>query len=758
MGALLWSCKPTRLLHNDEYLLQKNKIEIKNSEINKKDLESYYRQEPNRKLFLFLKFHLAAYNFSQLGKERKWKNWIARVIGEEPSVYDSVLVDQTIEQFHKYLKNEAFYEASITSNVELKRKRAWVKYSVDPGNPVIVKNVYYQIEDSNLINLIYSDTVNSAIIIGERMTVNALEAERKRLVTQMRDSGYYGFKNEFIRYQVDTFYRKANITLLLEQVKKQDSSLNLIQLPHKQYWINKVFFMPDFEPQLALKNRQSYFQTFDTTYYKGFGFIYSKGQNVKPKVILKANTIIPGEKYNFSKVNSTTRYFNSLKLFRLNNLGFYPDANNDTLVNCVVQLSPAVYQNYSVNFESTHTEGNFGLGGYVNYQHKNLMRGAEILNVKVSGSLQRQSKVDEVKAFNIFEYGAELGLETPSFILPFRMERFYKKYNPKTNFLVAYNHQQRPDYIRTISSLTMGYDWKGTVTTRHFLNPIDLNLVDVDGSTEFFESKKGTLLENSFKDYLIAGGNYSFIYQNKTKTGNRDFSYLRMNLGVAGNLLHFTHDKLGLKRKENDGFYTMFEQQYAQYFRLSADYRYNLPINKDNHIVSRFFGGIAYPYGNSTAIPFVKQYFAGGADGIRAWSPRNLGPGTYTVPDSISSMPGYYPNLLGDIKLEFNLEYRYSLNKSWKGALFVDVGNIWLRQTGEPSTGKEFYFDTFYKQLAVGTGFGIRYDLEFAVFRLDYGIKVRDPRLTGPESWVLFQPPFIPKNLMVWHFAVGYPF
>ncbi len=751
------ACKPTRWVESGDYLLQKNKIEIDNKDINKKGMESYLRQSPNKRFLLIFKFRLATYNFSKLGKERKWKKWIRRVIGEEPAVYDSILVVRTEDQFTKYLKNEAYYDALVGYNVKFHKKKARVIYNISTGKPVTIKNVNYEIEDTALQKLVFSDTSKSFLVPHQRMTFERLENERERIVNQLLNNGYFGFSPDYIRYIVDTLNRKAKITLVLKKALKKDSLNNLMEVPHRKYWINKVYFLPDFDPQKSIRNRQSYFNTFDTTYFKGYGFIYPGRPNIKPKVIFKANNIKQGDLYNFTKVNSTTDYLNSLRLFRLNYLNWQYDKNSDSLINCMVQLTPSVYQNYSVNFETTNTQGNFGIGGYLNYEHKNLLRGAEIFNFKVSGSLQRQVQTPTSDAFNIAEYGAEASLETPSFILPVRLERFYKKYKPKTSFALSFNYQDRPDYSRTIYNTNMAYNWKGSENIRHIVSPIDIGSVVVSDKHGFLDSIRGTYLENSYKDYLIIGANYSLFYQNKPENANHSFSYFRWNVGIAGNLLHLLDKNFGLNpQKDTSGYYTMFNLQYAQYVLSDIDYRYNFIMNKDNSLVMRAFAGAAVPYGNATGIPFVKQYYAGGAEGIRAWHARDLGPGTFR--DTLQS----YPNQTSDIKLEANIEYRYSLNNNWKGALFIDAGNIWSISKYDKRPGAVFDFNTFYKQLAIGTGFGIRYDLDFAVFRVDWGIKVRDPNLSGSESWVLFHHENFKlkdlKDMVIWHFAVGYPF
>jgi hypothetical protein len=261
----LVSCKSTRWLEPNDYLLKKNSIEIDNKTIDKRELESYYRQVPNKKFLVFFKFRLSTYNFSKLGKERKFKLWIRRVIGEEPAIYDSIMVEQTRDQFLKALKNEAYYDAVVDYKVELHNKRAWVDYTITAGNPIIINKVTYEIEDSILEPLVFSDTLNSFLIPGKRMTLKSLENERKRIVTQMRDSGYFEFNMDYIKYRVDTLRKQANITLLLKMALQQDSLNNVTEQSHKKYWINTVHFLPDFDPQKANRNRREYFSTFDTT-------------------------------------------------------------------------------------------------------------------------------------------------------------------------------------------------------------------------------------------------------------------------------------------------------------------------------------------------------------------------------------------------------------------------------------------------------------------------------------------------------------
>ena len=392
------------------------------------------------------------------------------------------------------------------------------------------------------------------------------------------------------------------------------------------------------------------------------------------------------------------------------------------------------------------------MGGNLNYQHKNLFHGAEILNVKLSGSLQRQTKTETTDAFNIIEFGVESSLETPSFILPFRTSKWYRKLDPRTSLTVAYNYQHRPDYTRKITTVLTTYSWKANDYLRFLVSPIDLNTVRIPERTEAFDQRiKGKYIENSYKDYFIIGSRYSILYQNRNPQKRTDFSYFRWNLDLAGNLLHLLHQSTNNQDTTGRGYYEIYNLQYAQFVKTDVDYRYYHYLSERDQLVTRLFAGVAIPYGNATAVPFVRQYYAGGAEGIRAWSVRDLGPGTYR--DTSAT----YPNQTADIKLEFNLEYRFDIIKSFKGAWFADMGNIWALKEDANRPGAEFNLDTFYKQLAIGTGFGLRLDLNFAVIRLDGGVKVKDPAVSGPDSWTLFHNKFRFKSI-TWQFGIGYPF
>ncbi len=748
-------CKPTRWVGEDEYLLNQNKIIVEdNSHLDTKEIEGYIRQKPNKKLFFIFRMNLAAYNYAQRGKKKgPVKRWLEKTIGEEPSIYDSLLVHRTVNQFNRYLENNAYYKGNVRTEVNFKGKKVQVNYIIHTSDPLYVESVKYIILDSGIAKNIFADTARAHLHPQATFTLENMQSERNRISDQLRDSGYYYFNNDYVRYIVDTSNYKARVNIEVQKAIQKDSAGVFFRTPHKKYWVNQIYFYPNFRPQEAIKNRQVYFNSLDTLQYGDYTFLYDGKPNVKPKTILKAENLMPGQLYSLTNVKNTSKYLNSLRLFRLNNISFTRQAGSDSLLNCHVQLTPFTYQDYSVSFEMTNTKGNIGIGGSFKYRHKNLFKGAELFQLKLTGSNQFVSKTEDREAFNILEAGAEASLDIPSFLIPFKTENFYKKYNPKTSFSMAANYQLRPDFKRLIYSASMGYKWKASNYVNYNINAIDLSTVKVtDMSTSFENDIKGTYLENNYKDYFIAGGRYSFIYQDATDTKRRNHTFFRWNFEFAGNLF-YSLDKYLLNRDTTGtgGYYSIFGLPYAQFAKTDMDLRYYQPLSQNQSFAYRAYAGVAVPYGNTNAVPFIRQFSAGGADGMRAWQIKDLGPGTYNAPDST------FPNQMSDIKIEFNMEYRFDIARHFKGAAFVDIGNIWSISEEDERPGAAFDVSKFYRQFAFGTGLGARYDIKFAVIRLDAAVKMRDPSISDASTWILFNRPF-KFNHINWNFAIGYPF
>jgi len=373
--------------------------------------------------------------------------------------------------------------------------------------------------------------------------------------------------------------------------------------------------------------------------------------------------------------------------------------------------------------------------------------------MKLKGAFEAMTQKN-TKLRSTQEYGFETTLRIPEFLLPvLKTEGFIKTFNPTTTFLAAYNYQDMTFYTRTMANATFGYNWAGRNYQSHIVNPIQLNWVDMKSIDTTFQKMidASSYLANSYKDVMILGGNYSYIFNNQKIQKSRDYLFLRINAEAAGNILSAVTRLAGIKKTEEG--YNFLKQPFAQYIRTDIDLRYNVILNDVSSIVYRGFAGIGIPYGNSKAIPFEKQYFGGGANGIRAWQVRSLGPGSYEVPEET-----VFINQTADIKLEANMEYRFNLFWILEGALFVDAGNIWTFNEDASRPGAHFKFNSFFNDLAVGTGTGLRFDFSFVTARVDMGLKLRDPSISAGSRWILAGRGYDFGDDLTFVLGIGYPF
>ncbi|MDA3779353.1 MAG: BamA/TamA family outer membrane protein, partial [Bacteroidales bacterium] len=525
---------------------------------------------------------------------------------------------------------------------------------------------------------------------------------------------------------------------------------------HYKYKINKVYIYTNFVPNDVLSNGD-YFTNCDTTIVDSIFFIHKSDVKFKPAVLLQSNFIQPGGYYDLRNVDRTYKHFNSLRLYRLINIQFLEQDSlfNDSLktayIDCKIQLTKFELQSYTIETVGTNSSGNMGVGGNLIYANKSLFGGAEYLDLKLKGSIEALDDNQSSRIDRTIELGGDVTINIPKFMLPiFEVETFSKKYNPKTSISLGYNYQDRPDYTRTIANFSFGYDWHGNKFNHHFIKPLELNAVKIPYKTNDFDQYiSSTFLESSYKNHFVSVTSYSFIFNNQNIKKNRDFYFCRLNAEVSGNVLNSIYKLTNTTRV--DGSYNIFGMPFSQYFKTDIDFRYHQILNEENNFAYRLFAGVGMPYGNSDALPFEKKYFSGGANSIRGWNVRDIGPGAYKGNDDLK-----YPNQTADIKLEANVEYRFKLFWILEGALFLDAGNIWTIKK-DLREGAMFKFNNFYNEIAVGTGFGTRFDFSFFVFRLDIGLKLCDPALDINKRWIPNNRTF-ERDDITFNIGIGYPF
>lgn len=762
------SCSPVKYVPDDKYLLDRYKVKVEKGtaekeKIKKDELEPFVRQKPNKRV-LGIRFHLGLYNLSRENKEKGLSGWLRR-IGEEPVIYDDFLTDKSVTQIKSYLNNKGYYNSVVSDTAIFKRQRARVLYRVRMNRPYKIKRLTYNIQDSLLEPLIIKDTINSLITKGENFDLDLLQEERKRIEAYLKNQGYYKFTKEFIFFQADSSAKNREVSLILNLKKYQelDENRKFVDTNHQKYRINKVYVFTNYNQKEALAQKEKYFSDLDTTYLNGIYFI-SKGEDpLKKDVFLHANFIQEGDYYSLYNVNKTYQHLNSLRLFRVINIQFkesekdslmLQDSSSLGLLDCNIQLTKHYLQSYTVELEGTNSYGNIGVGGNFLYQHKSLFGGAEITDFKINGSVEAldTSVVGISRINNAVELGGDITMRIPKFILPvFKAEKFSKKYNPRTQISIGYNFQDRLEYRRTVANLSYGYNWDGNKYLKHNVKLVELNAVKMPYASESFRNFiDSTYLRSSYENHLVSVSSYSLVFNNQDIKKNRDFYFLRMNAEISGNLLS-AYSELTNASIVN-GSYEIFGVPFSQYVKFDLDLRYYDIKNQSTSFAYRLFAGVGIPYGNSQSLPFEKMYFSGGANSIRAWNVRSLGPGSYS-----GKTYTRFPNQSGDIKLEANAEFRFKLFWILEGALFIDAGNIWYLKSDEFEGGL-FRKDKFYKEFAVGSGFGTRFNLSFFVFRLDLGVKLRDPALMEGNRWIVGNRSLTWQNDFMINIGIGYPF
>jgi len=757
ISVLHFSCRVTKYIPEDEYLLHSYKIEAEKGDFDKRVLNEYIKQKPNKRI-LSWRFYLSLYNLSDPEKDNGFNNWLRR-IGEPPAVYDEDLMSKSTEQLSLHMRNKGFYEAEVSDTTTYRKRRARVVYKVTPFVPYRIRNITYFFEDATLSHMVLKDTASSEFREGELFDVDMLQEERVRIESVLRDSGYYAFTRDYVYYEVDSAFNlhMVDVTLGIRNYPNKNSRGETIHTDHPVYSIRDVHLMTDFNATTFDNYSDAESMQKDTLVYDNVHLVYSGESNIRPSVVTQKNYIIPGTLYDASDVNRTYRNLSSLSAFRMVDIRFREVDSDLPMLDCDVLVAQATRQSYSVNLEGTNSAGNIGAAANFSYGHKNLFGGSEQFDLTFTGAIEniRTTGEDIDTTYTgptiMLEFGVEARLRIPKFILPVKTDQFIRKYNPQTNIRLSYNYQKRPDYTRTLANASFGYEWKGTENIIHRIFPIEASLILTPYKSDWFvDWLEGKYLYYSYEPQVILDTRYSMVWSNQKLLKNQSFQDLRLNLETAGNLLYAGFSSFAAT--PDSGNYQILGVDFSQYLKLDIDFRSYTILYEGISLVLRGFAGLGYAYGNSNAMPFVKQYFSGGANSIRAWQVKTLGPGSYQDPE-VSN----YPNQTGDVKLEANMEYRFKLFWKLEAALFMDVGNIWSLSSEDDREGAGFEFNRFYKELAVGTGVGTRAIFSFLIFRFDLGIPLRNPYPIEGSNWLLGNSGISGSDL-TFNIAIGYPF
>lgn len=699
---LTTACSTGKYVQEGEYILDKVAVVSDQSDYNAAPLSQYVRQKEKPKLFSL------------------FRNPFSR----KPVIYDTLQARLSCQDLMTAMQNEGYMNAGVSLYTETKGKKLKATYLLHPGQPFLIGKVNYDIQDEGIQQLLHLDqTDNQQIKPGMRFTVETLDNERKRIAGLLSDNGYFRFNKDFIHFTADTVMGRKDIALTL-QLRKYKPNNNSPEVDHTRYLIRDVLFQSNDSDRIHLRKQ----------------------------VLLNATAIKAGRPYDASALQRTYNNFARLQAVKYTNIKFaeVPDTN---LLDCHIQISTNKPSTISFQPEGTNTAGDLGAAASITYTNRNLFHGSEQLSIEFRGAYEAITGLEGYQDQNYTEFSVETKLVFPRFLAPFLSKSFRRRQTASSEWAVSWNFQNRPEFHRRVFSSAWRYRWS---EPKHHLNYrfdlLDLNYVYMPWISSTF---KRDYLDNAENRNAILRYNYEDIFIMKagfTVSYTDGVDAVRANFESAGNLLNGVSKGFGFKTN-SQGQHTLFNIAYAQYVKLDFDYTHLFQFDKRNALALHAGLGVAYPYGNSTVLPFEKRYFSGGANSVRGWSVRELGPGKFKGTDGRID----FINQTGDVKLDLNTEYRSSLFWKLQGALFIDAGNIWTLRNYAEQPGGQFKFTEFYKQIAASYGMGLRLNFDYFILRFDVGMKAVNPAYESEkEHWSIFHPKL--SRDFDFHFAVGLPF
>ncbi len=720
-------CSASKFIPEDKFLLDDVKIKSDTKELHSDKLEPYIRQKGNSKWFSMFKIPLGTYALS--GKDStKWINRKLRDLGENPVLFDSVQADMTCSDLENVLHGMGYLRAQVDYELDFKKKKKVVViYKLHPGPQYYIGKIDYDIQDEGIADLLKGDTdgrYKSGLHAGKPFLISELDNERKALTRYLNNNGYFKFHKDFITYSADSVRGSTDVGLTLHLHKFSAGNKEQEEL-HTRYRINNVTYYSNDERK-SIPLRQS---------------------------VLEENTLIePGAYFNSDALQKTYNRFSRLQIVKYTNIKFNELPDSDK-VDCNIGISTNKINSVIFQPEGTNTAGDFGAAASLTYENKNLFRGAETFSIKLRGAFEAITGLEGYQNQDYEEYSLETKLVFPRLVVPFLSKNFKKQSAAITELSASYNMQNRPEFHRRVFSAGLRYRWDDALRRRRYnVDLIDLNYIYMPWISKTFKEEylddvdsRNSILRYNYEDLFIMKLGFGMSFN------NGDEAY-KFNVETAGNLLNGVSRLVGSK-VNSDNQYTLFNIAFAQYVKGDFDYTRLFRFDSRNNLAFHFGFGIAYPYGNSRILPFEKRYFSGGANSVRGWSVRGLGPGKFKGTNGSID----FINQTGDVKLDLNLEYRSFLFWKIYGAVFVDAGNIWTLRYYEEQPGGQFDIKDFYKQIAVAYGIGIRLNFDFFILRFDMGMKAINPAYdTQQEHYAIFHPDF--SRDFAFHFAVGLPF
>lgn len=775
--------------------MRTNTIKVPSNVAEQDELYPYIRQRENKKALWSVKVKMQQYlsfNDSNIAvrnekkrisieaknlkriekgkKPREFKPVLAAQLkksGEAPVIFSKEAAEQTAVQFQKALFNKGYFENKIfvTYKYNADSNKVSVIYTTTEGPQFKVQNIALVIDDPQLTEAVKKANQFTELHAGDPYDTDIIDKERGRFTTAMRNQGYFYFSKEYVAYEVDSNL-EGNVvnlkTIIKNPTQLHSSQDSVVAAKHKKYTIGDITLNSSFDPNF--KDNPE-----DSIHFENLIYVNLSRLKYNPHAFVNKLFFEKGDTYNQRTEERTYSRISGLNNFSYLNIGFTPDQEDSTILNCNILMTPMPSQSVGTEFEGTNSSSNLGFSGYLTYLHRNVFGGAEELKIRLKGGVEaQQTNTGDTEStgsspINTVEYGAEASLIFQELLLPYNWRtQILKKFNrPKTSLNFIINYQNRPDFERRLVNVSLGYFFtrKKRNTNEYFFYPIDISYINIDKSVDFqqrLDELNNPLLDATYSNQFIAGARFIDTWTNRNSIQQKSYTLNRAQFELAGNLLRFI-DEVAPGDEKEAPYYTVGNVRYAQFVKVQNDWHLTQRINRQTSMAFKVLGGLGIPYGNSEALPYDRSFYGGGANDNRGWRARTLGPGSLN--NDSTSKNGV--DQVADIKIQISAEYRFNIVKSIEGALFADAGNIWLlNPDDENRPNANFEISRFLTEMALSAGPGVRLNFGFLLVRFDWGFKVYDPGRIVSERWIGSNTENVTQSInnSVFNLGIGYPF
>ncbi|MDR1743802.1 MAG: BamA/TamA family outer membrane protein [Dysgonamonadaceae bacterium] len=749
---LVTACDVTKRVPDGSYLLNKNTIETDRKDISKSDMETFIRQKPNNAWPILGRVRLNLYNAAP--NDSAWYYHLMRKWGEAPVIYNERRADISAQQIKLQLQNMGYLNAKVDTSVTLKNRKADVTYKIKGNDPYRIRNYRDTIQsvDTTIYKILQTGKDLKFIKENDIFNLEALENARTNMAQTLRNRGYYDMTKDYFYFLADTTVGTHQVDLTLGLNNPTDS------IRHQQYYTGRISIFNGIDSRILRDNTRH--NKLDTVVLNGMQIISGENHFMRTRALYYNTSLRSGRLYSDRLLERTYSSLNGLGSVGQTTINLTPTVRNDSnFVDADITIMPGRLHYLQFGFDGTNSAGDLGVAATTTYEHRNFFKGGERFRVKLNGAYEYVPKPDGKNTLDhsYYEYGVETSLSVPQLLLPWLLKQLKDQPSASTEFSAGINFQKRPAYLRQFFNLSSQMQWsRMNWRSMNTLKPLDITFVRMPWKSEEFTNQylneNNPILRLSYDEQLIAATSYSIIYTNSSfRNVPKSTFNIRAGVEVAGPLPRIIAE-LGGSTVSANGYRQILGIRYAEYVKTDFDFALKYPISENGTLAAHFATGVLSPFGNSIVAPFEKRYYGGGANSVRGWSTRSLGPGTYNS----NSTSSYFAYTVGDIKLDMSMEYRHKITTLFELAGFVDAGNIWTIKDYEDQPEGLFQFGQFYKQLAVAYGLGFRVDLTFLILRLDGGMKAHNPALPAGEQWSIFKPDL--RRDFAIHFAIGYPF